>query len=461
MFFRPSGDNTDMLSLVAVPQEGVLNRLPVRSMDEQFGKFAGTDLLEMSYLLGVKKNPTGAQPTTSTGRGELGGVISKAKRAIPRGVYSFGVETLDVKRLAIAPNRATATQPMNILNPPNFGGTLFSQGGQGNELIASELSKGLYASKFAALQRLNTVIWQGNPTLSQSSTGWKDIVGFDQFIGTGKVDSVDGTPLPILDSLIYDWNYQDADSTIAALEQRIVHMFMHLQDKQRRQGGGEWDGFIAMRPDLWKILCYKWPVVQYQKILDGLAGFSAARGVVDPKELTEVRINMYNNRVLPIEGQLVPVQLDEFIVEEDNGDKPGQIAADYFASDIYFIPLTALNGALPVTYIVPISWDSQVVNEVLNMANGMARSQLFISDGGRALWTFSGNRGSLEFDWWISFFLVMHTPQWAGQLRNVKYKPVYHALDADSAGSFWASQQGRSAESTIYYYDEGGTRRSW
>jgi hypothetical protein len=348
-----------------------------------------------------------------------------------------------------------------IINAPTFPNGMFTPDG-GNSLtaaIASEFTTELLVSKQHAHQKLKRKVHQGNPALSiaQNSKGWMDMAGNDILISGNKYDSKSGTRLKAMDSKIIDYGYTSITSSQAnfdAFVNRLQRVYRYLVNLQAAQGGGEWDGVLVMRKDLWEVLSERWPIAQYQRMLAQVAAYTNLRANVDVRQLSDAMYTMRQARQLPLDGDVLQIVLDDGMNEEGDEDS-ASIGPNEFASAVEFVPLRSLGR--PMTYITPVRWDAQTITQVMNFGSGMARSSHFVSDGGTILWTMSANRGCIEFDWWISGFYCMHTPQWAARIDKIKYSVDYHLPDSYSDSSYFVGGEGRRVNSSIGYYDEDGT----
>jgi hypothetical protein len=104
---------------------------------------------------------------------------------------------------------------------------------------------------------------------------------------------------------------------------------------------------------------------------------------VDAEAQVKLRDDMRGNmddrtgQYLMIDGQQVPVVLDDAITETEVG-------SGVFSSSIYFVPLTVLGGT-PVTYLEYLNYDSPA--GAMEAAQTFApQGTFYTSDSGRFFW---------------------------------------------------------------------------
>ena len=98
------------------------------------------------------------------------------------------------------------------------------------------------------------------------------------------------------------------------------------------------------------------------------------------------------------------------------------IPSGEFASDIYFVPLTA-NG-FAVTRLEYL--DYRRIMPMLDSL-GQGRNNLrFWTNDGRYLWTVQDTRECIDVTGRTEQRIILQTPQLAGRIQNVRYAPLQH-----------------------------------
>jgi hypothetical protein len=159
---------------------------------------------------------------------------------------------------------------------------------------------------------------------------------------------------------------------------------------------------------------------------------------------------MRNGNYLLIDGVRVPVVLDDFIVEETEGDAaalgPGQ-----FASDMYLVPLTAMGGT-PVTFFQHFDYRSGATQA---MVQGRVSSH-FWTDAGQYLWTWDNQNWCIVWESKIEPRVVLRTPQIAGRITNVAYEPLQHYRDVHPDDPYFVDGGVTDRDAPSLYHDWSG-----
>jgi hypothetical protein len=137
-------------------------------------------------------------------------------------------------------------------------------------------------------------------------------------------------------------------------------------------------------------------------------------------EMRRMSDDIYNNRYLLIDGEKIPVVVDDCIPYEHNGTN-GDIAVGSFASDIYLVPWT-VRGGLPVLYME--YFDYSAPNGVMQAVSDGRLGHEYWTDGGRWLWTFQRTRFCASWVARIQPRLRLLTPHLAGRLENILWTPL-------------------------------------
>lgn len=296
-------------------------------------------------------------------------------------------------------------------------------------------------------------VYTGNPTNSSAGGGYKEFAGLDLLIGTTKVDALTGTACPSLRSTIMDFGYRDVSSTTSPDIVRVITtMYRVLTRKATQQGLGPVNLAIVMREPLFYELTRVWPC-QYNT--DGCSVGQTLMQEVNRQDAVQFRDNMRNGKYLLIDGRQVSVILDDCIMEDNHADNAA-IGTSSFASDIYFVPMSAMGGALQTLY-----WEYYDYSQGATQAIADARAnQWFWSDGGVFLWGVRPpNNWCIDMISKVEPRLILRTPQLAGRLTNVAYTPLLHGDDPLPSQDYWVNggvTTGRPGPSPFSEWNLGG-----
>ena len=345
------------------------------------------------------------------------------------GRKEFKTRQAEINRIGQRVNRGEF-HDLNIVNGPLVEGMaglmsgFFGLQGQAGILAGREMAMRLVEVGVAFQRWFCPQVFIGNPANSSAGGGYKEFPGLDLLISTTKVDALTGTALPSLYSTVINFQYKAVSATTDPNIVRVLtQMYYYLQDKARRQDMSPVQLAFVMRSNLFYELTRYW-ACQYWT--DACVSASTALNLnVDGREQTEFRDDMRNAKYLLIDGQRVPVILDDCIYE-DNNSVNGTIPVGGFGSDIYIVPLSARGGTIRTLY-----WEYyDYRNDVLPAVADARAGSFFWSDNGVFLWGLKApDNWCIELISKVEPRIRLVTPQLAGRLLNVSYTPFIHTDD--------------------------------
>jgi hypothetical protein len=265
----------------------------------------------------------------------------------------------------------------------------------------------------AALAELDIVkqIWRG-----VVSTNY-NFPGLDVQIATGQVDAKANQACPALDSDVKNFTFNEVGGTGKDIAEYLEMLEFYVRNNAEAATlDVEWA--FAMRPQLWQRLSQIWPI-KYNTIPEDLilAATTGNRITIDGTDMTAQRDAMRRTRVMTINGNDYPV-IEDVGIAEDTNITNGNLAAGEYASSIYMVPIR-VNGiaATERQYLDYREWNGQIVKPNL---------QNFWTDDGVYSW-------ATNSDYWCHLFglrteqrIVLRTPQLAGRIDDVMYRPLQH-----------------------------------
>ncbi len=409
----------------------------------------------VGYLTGVT-DETGTVADGVCDDPEQAGLMKSCIGTSVFGRYSFESKELELNRLGQRSDRGEfddlrlMNNPLvQILSPimPNFPGD--------QQAILNDLAMAFTTLGLAFQRRLGRQSYTGNPVNNSAGGGYKEFRGLDLLIATGHVDAIEGTTCPSLDSDIKNFQYAcigPTESTNNDLVNAMTFMWRILNYNARSMGLEPSTWAITMRPDLFYEVTAIWPCsyLTYRCIV---ANASGERVNIDAGDAISMRDQMRQGSYLVIDGQRVPVIQDSFIEEETDADS-ANLNAGQFASDIYFVPLTAMGGT-PVTFWEYFDYAGQ--NAALQaIREGQLGANYFTTDGGRYLWhNKPPNNWCVQWLAKIEPRIRMLTPHLAGRIQNVCYSPLQHTRDVLPDDGYFVDGGVSSGRPAPSYYDSG------
>jgi len=380
---------------------GLLEKLPVRATSVAYPIFY--------YLTGIEES-AGTEP-----EGPCDYCISGFSKGCAQSA-PFGLVCRESRQLVVGDLNVRLSagdidlELLNRMSTPETGGAFDL-----NNLIRYALAE----TGVLIYRKLTQLVWQGNPA-NNVDDGYREPLGLDTLIGTGKVDAFAGTTCPSLDSWVIDFNYESLYATDAVGGFQIVHALESLENAVYTTAvdTGLWPAeFVwCMRPELWVELTRIWP-----------AAWLATRGLalptgnvmhIDASRVREMTADMQRGMVLEVNGRRWPVVVDHGIFEY-NSDNDQNLVEGEFASNIYLVPLRALGRE--VTYLQYKDYNADMA-----MLRGAEGAPYWVVEGGRYLVTARQKAWCYVLMVKTEPRIVLQTPQIAGRVDHVKYVPRLH-----------------------------------
>ncbi len=335
------------------------------------------------------------------------------------GFLRRGTDTIDPSRIIQLLNRSEFTD-LTLQGDAVNDDTGFMPVGNFNDpmsVLNNAVSSNLSAVATSFIRVLSQQAWQG--VNAGGTEGFQEMIGLDSQITTGHVDSVTNTTCPAADSDVKDFNFEPVDGTGLNDIVNYLSMLEFFVVNNANRTGLTVNWAIAMRPELWQELTAVWPIAYNTNRGTILAGNN--RLVVDGREMVTDRDNMRRSLTIEINARTYKVILDDGINELTNTDN-ANIPAGEFASDIYFVPLTA-NG-FAVTRLEYL--DYRRIMPMLDSLGQGKNSLRFWTNDGRYLWTVQDTRECFDVTGRTEQRIICQTPQLAGRIQNVRYAPLQH-----------------------------------
>lgn len=417
--FGVGGVSRDVISTRMSPR-GLASILPVKKTVDMNPLFP--------YITGFQ-NVSGSNPNGVCDDGQIAGAIKACLQTAQFGRYTFRTRELEVNRIGQRTNRGEFLD-LRLVNDPlvsEMGGLFPNLPAQSQILAGQEMLARMLEVGVAFQNKLTKQLWTGNPANNSAGKGYMEFPGLEILIGTTKVDALTQIDCPSLDSLVLNFNYGLVDAS--GLSPDIVHVMTSVyRDRNRIAEGTNMNPVEfawVMRHDAFYEIASVWPC----SYLTYRCQFRAQDGTqvnnVNASDQVAMRDAMIAGRYLLIDGKQVPVIIDDGIEEEDEGDVAA-INGGEFASDIYLIPLTVVGG-MAATYWEVFDFE----NGALQAAQQAGYATEFWTDDGRFFWV-----RKPVLNWCVQLMakieprVILHTPQLAARINNVKYRPLIHSRDS-------------------------------
>lgn len=415
--FGVMGGESEIVSTHVKPR-GIGTVLPAFPSNSEVPKFG--------FLTGVSDD-VGSEPTS---------VCADAPTGYLKGGYitaQFGrvfrdTETIDIGEVIRNINRGE-TMDLQLYGAilSDAAGVMFPQMTADGVLDLTTKAQMVVAATLME-RKLASMIWTGSPANNQDP-GYREFPGLDNQITTGHVDVDTNTAMPSADSTVLNANYGNIDNgldIVGLLQEAEYHVSTLAEDTV---GGVE--GFIVMRPQVWKHLSEVYPCQYNTGACANSVSASNSTTFIDGRQNISDRDMMRRDMKIPINGKDYQVVLDSGINEDTNADDAVNLDPGEYASSIYFIP-TKISGNLPVTYWQYL--DFRVGAAEMALLNGM---QTFWTDNGRFLWSYDSVHSCFKLKMRTEPRMVLRTPQLAWRIDNVVIAPQLHNREFDPNHAHW------------------------
>jgi hypothetical protein len=442
--FSPMGMNKPLFSAMLLPMQGLGAQLPSRfsnEMDPLYGLITGVS------------SSSGTNPVNKCDDPKTAGTMKLCTHSFPFGFLSRGTRIFDIKTAGQTINRGEFTDLMIYggLEPnsplvPTLPGAPNMTGAAGATVL-----KAIYEMGVTWIVDFARMVYNGDPTNNTAGGGYEEFIGLDKLINTGYRDAKTGVTCPAADSIVQSFGNVviSLNSTTAALIcRKIRSIYRQLNFLARHANLWPVNWKLSMSFSLFYELTEIWPVA-YTTTQASVIPTGATLMVSDDAKIRmrdEMRgskddLYGYSGQFLWIDGEKVPVSIDDAIVETQN-------AGGTFTSEIYFVPMTVL-GNQPVCFWEHFNFDGP--NAAMQMADVMAPPGFYnTSDGGRFLWEKRPpNNGCVALNCWTEPRLMLLTPYLAARLTNVSYAPLGKERSWDPTDpSFYISGGNSAGDST-------------
>lgn len=430
--FSYPGLSAPVFSAMQLPRLGLQSVLPVRSSRDAnplYGIFTGVTATTGTEANGVCDDPPVAGLSKLCTQSQVFGRRARMTRV------------MELDRMGLWTNRGEMGD-LNFLGNPFQGGkavtspTMSGFGGGMTSVLRNEVAKVLFELAVAFSRDTARDIYTANPTNNSAGGGNKYFYGLDILVNSGHRDAITGQACPAADSIIRDFNDLAVESNGATYVAWITNIYRRLRYIASETGLDPTTWVFAMRWSLFYQLTEIWPCAYMTYRCKTSGDFSTSQPqFTDSNALILMRDNMRGDmfnrtgQYLLIDGERVPVVIDDGIAET-------VLPGASFSSSIYILPMTVLGGT-DVLYYEHVDYD--IPGGAMDAARAMAPDGFYTtSDSGRFLWHKKPpNNFCVQMLAKVEPRLMLLTPHLAARLTEVKYTPLAHERDWDTAGSYY------------------------
>lgn len=364
---------------------------------------------------------SGSNSTSACAVGPKAGDLKVMQQSYSFGIIHMSTRIDDITQVGMKKNRADI--PREIYNQAMQTNPWLPQipGIDGPGVFPTRLRGSMYTLGIELERNLAPVQFVGsagteNNTYLGIARQW---AGLDNLIKTGYTDSVSGYAAPAADSTVETFAaaLSTTDSVGRTIVEALTDLWFALQNKASHLKLDNVEWALVMRPDLFKALTEVWAnAMTLYRNLSTQAGQPINR---DSTAIYNARVDMFNNKYLIIEGQRVPVVVDDSIARQTLGN-------NYYQSDVYMVALSWAGQPLLRADYFPM--DNAEATEFANFA-GLSNSETTTVNNGlyRVFKRVTG--GCYEFDFFSRVRLVLDAPFLSGRIDDLRYNSYFKATE--------------------------------
>ncbi len=439
--FSAPGMAKPLFSAMILPRTGLASRLPVKTSNETNPLYG--------IITGVTGS-TGSEPTGVCDDPPVTGLTKLCTHQFVFGRFSRASRVFDIDRIGKIINRSDFLDFNMYGNPFGdnqmanpLGTTAMSGAGDAAGIARNEIAKAMFEMAVAWSRDFAKKTYTASPTNNTAGGGHQEFYGMETLVNDGYRDALTGVACPAADAIVRDYNNVDVSTNPAGIIRQLSNIYRNLKRLASMAQLDPVDWSLTMPFGLFYELTDLWPCsyLSYRcNITSGSTNFINAGDAERMRD--EMRGDLYNyqGQYLLIDGQRVPVIIDDAIPETQTGPS--------FISDIYFVPFSVLGG-VPVTYWETFNYDGP--NGPLEFARQFAPGDsYYVTDGGRFLWH---KKPPTNFCVQVLAKteprLMLLTPYLSARLQNVKYTPIQHERSPFTDSAYFVNGGSTAQDTTV------------
>ena len=433
IFYLPYSNNR-LVSTLIMPRAGLIDVIPVLQSDPyediNLGNMFGSRTYDFDTIMsGITEGDIESfsnQPSGDCVEGPTGGLVKLCTQVNTMGRYRGSTRQVSLYRAGQSYTRLDELSHTLINNAQalqQFFGLPDNMPSE-SSIIMNEMARRLFELLVSFRRFFSHQLWSGSPSNNNGQA--RQILGLQTQLNNGKVDAFSGAACAAADTSIYQFGYDMVDGSGRDIVEYLEKAEYLMRINTERMGIGPVDGVLVMREALWYEITSVMPVKQYQEVLAALASqpnSTGARMVIDATGAQSDRDRFRSSMLLPLNGRMYRVVLDDGIPEQ-NSTNNANLGAGQFASDIFFVPITVMGG-MPATFFSYYNHDNMQAQGILQSI--APNTFTFTSDGGSFRWHIGYQNGCITLTFDFSPWLKVKFPYAGFRITHVGYEPTLNA----------------------------------
>lgn len=425
----PYPNSTTQFGIYSTPgvRPGMWNVVPrVRSFAQAIPMFRSVNMNELIDVATGVSAGTGNNQTSACTVGPKPGHLLGAQISATFGIIHGSTKIFDITQVGMRRNRADVDR--EVFNQARVQNAWLPDvpGIDGEGRYWTALRAELYALGIDMERNVSQVHFKG--VAGTESNDYRYVArqwnGLDSLIKTGWTDAVTGLAVSGLNATVVSWNAA-LDATVGGrtLLAAVQDAYFAQTDFLYRLGITP-QFALVMRPDTFRALAQQWACAY---ATTRCTSSNAGQPLVqDANAIVTLREDILRRQYLPMEGEDVPVLLDDTIARDTLGN-------NQYKSDIYGVMLSG-NGR-PTVYGEYFDMGNAEAMEVEGFLTG-GNSQVLNGGLYRAFRRETG--GCIEFDFFARPRLITDAPFAHFRIDDVAYNSYYNQRDAIPGMSYYS-----------------------
>lgn len=313
-------------------------------------------------------------------------------------------------------------------------------------IFRNKLAKAVVELSLDFKRRYARLFYTGNPANTIASTGgYLEYNGLDRIVQTGYADAFTDQACAAVDSIILNRAGANIQTTSGATVSRYVDMYMQVQKLAQDLQINDVSWAFVMRYQKFLALTEVWPCTyQTMRCYTAPPSGSTAQIMVDGSEAVKMREDMRGGHYLMINGDKVPVVIDNTMAETN-------IGSGVFQSDTYLLPLKSATLGGQLLYVDYFDYNGPFgMRDVISQLG--PQDEYRVSNDGRfAIFFMAGLAFCKQVMVRTRKRIILRAPFLAVKIEDEQYAAYFHEREWENDTSFFVDGGRTSYGGTSFY----------
>lgn len=389
---------------------------------------------------------SGDEPTTPCDENvPIPGDLKVCNQTWPFGEMTMKTRPIRVDNAGELINRAEPLD-LRLLNNPFADASQIVPAGSTN-FFRNKLAKAVVELTNDFKRRYAHLLYDGSPVNTAASTGgYLEYNGLDRIVNTGYTDTFTHQTCSAADSLVVSFSGAVIQNNAGSYVRRMIDTYRAQKYLAELLGINDVEFVFAMRYQHFLSATQVWPCA-YETYQCYNASPSAAGAVIissDGSDQNKLRQDMRDNKFLLIDGERVPVVLDNVMPELN-------IGSGNFQSDAYLLPVRSPRLGGDLLWMEYFDYRGQDGMQSIISQMGPQDEYRVSPDGRFAIHFLSGVSFCKQVEVRTRKRLILRAPFLAAKIEDVRYAVYQHERNWEPNTSFFEDGGLTSFAGTSFY----------